>query len=483
MLKCRNDADMYSQLDNLVFVDVPKIISYDKVRMFMGLGYEFKHQNKEIHKKWERIAELNSFFDFMFQTEKFMSEMGAIPLTINKNMLGEPLLNVANPYFSNAIECCFSTSDFGVITSEIVVDNQMCLLREAYDTEKVVRTIWSGEQAVTKRQLNMYEYVAKLPKEKQIEMGEYDKEHNAYIFRHNLGFCPLVIMKNQPFRQFMVNLGDNFYFRSPYITANNYNSTGWSYSAIQDTAKCSGLIVQLQNFYTQMNKMGLLDKPRIVIGGLNQITANKLRQNKELLKSYLKDIMINTGNSGGDVKVVAPTNTLNYYYECITNTWKDIYRACGLSYTTQTSVQKTATESNSSYEQSLQEINFERTYHTMQWIVVLKRLFKMMGIDLGDSSQWSFQVKRNMVIDEASKLDSLIKQVQLGTKTPVQTIATLEGIDEDNANHIWEENKQWFEKNDFPIAMKEGSGVSGVKGASLPTSEEKGGRPEQDKGE
>ena len=47
MLRCRNDSDMLAQLDNVVFVDAPKIISYEKARMEMGNGYEFKHKKKK----------------------------------------------------------------------------------------------------------------------------------------------------------------------------------------------------------------------------------------------------------------------------------------------------------------------------------------------------------------------------------------------------------------------------------------------------
>lgn len=472
---------LFNELDNLAFVDVPKIISYKKARMYLGRGIEFKHNDKSIHEIWHRITELNDFENFMFICCRLMSEIGSCIVTINKNELGEPLLNVANPYFSPGIEQSFGTSDFAVVVETILIDNNTYLVRNAYDREKVVRTLWNP---TTQTQMNLFEYVAKLPKDKQIVWGEFDKKTQSYTYYHNLGIVPAIVMTNKPFKGYFPMFGSNVYYQSPFSTTLYQNNTGYDYQSVKDTANCGGLIVQLQNIYTQMNKLMILDKPRIILSNVNQTTANQLRRDNQMIESYLSELIIKAGNTGPNVEIMAPSNSLDYYQNAIVSTWIDIFKACGMSFITQSGTQKTAQESVSAFQDSVEEINYMRNYWTKQWIRVIKAMFKICGIELGNAETWSFQVKKNIITDEASMSDRLIKQIQIGATTIPEYISIMEGIDEDNAEQLWDEHKEWFKKNDYPIAAKDGGqGVAGVKSASLPTSEEKGGRPVNDKQE
>jgi hypothetical protein len=52
-------------------------------------------------------------------------------------------------------------------------------------------------------------------------------------------------------------------------------------------------------------------------------------------------------------------------------------------------------------------------------------------------------------------------------------ISDLEGVSDQQADKIWQYNKQWFKENDIPIAIQQSGMVSGVNGASMP----QGGRP------
>lgn len=481
MLRPINTKSLFNQLDYLRFVDVPKILAYKKTRIYMGRGLEFKHENQEIHKKWHRFVELNDFEQFMFNACELMSEMGSVAVSINKNQLGEPLINLANPYYSQGIETSYGTTDFAVLIETTQVDNNLYIIRSAYDKEKVIRTLWNAN---TKEQMNLFGYVSKLPKEKQLDWGTYDEETNSYVYYHNLGIVPCVILVNKPFRLYFPNFGSNIYYQSPFTTTVNYETTGYGYDSVKDTALCSGLIEQLQNLYTQMNKLVILDKPRIILSGVNQTTAQQLRRDNKALASYLDEVIIKANTTGPNVDIAAPTNTLDYYQNAIVSTWIDIFKASGLSFLTQSGTQKTAQESVNSFQDSVEELNYMRNFWTNQWIKVIKCAMKVFGVELGEKEKWSFQVKKNIITDEASLADRLIKQIQVGTTTPVQYISIMEGVDEDNAEQIWKENSKWFKENDFPIAMKDGGGaVSGVKGASLPTSKEKGGAPEKGKGE
>ena len=86
-----------------------------------------------------------------------------------------------------------------VIIESTYIDNSLHLIRSVYDTEKIVRTVWSDR---TRAQINMYEFVSKLPSDKQLDYGAYDQEHNAYVLYHNMGVVPCELLLNKPYKQF-----------------------------------------------------------------------------------------------------------------------------------------------------------------------------------------------------------------------------------------------------------------------------------------
>ena len=469
----RRNTSLFEALDTMEFVDVPKVISNYKTRLYMGRGIEFKHNNPKIHEYWHHIEQLNNFTEFMFIVSRMISENGGAIVSISRNINGDPLVNVANPYYASGVETSYCSSDMAVIIESTYIDNSLHLIRSVYDTEKIVRTVWSDR---TRAQINMYEFVSKLPSDKQLDYGTYDQEHNAYVLYHNMGVVPCELLLNKPYKQFFPMYSTSVYYQSPYKYGQNDKM--YNYSGVSDTANCKGLILQLQNVYTQMNKLIVLDKPRIAVSNVNEATWNQMKK-EGASQAFFNDLVFRVGgssgiNNGATMSVMSPTNSLDHYQNQIVATWIDIFKACGLSYQTQSGTQKTAQESTNSFSGSVEELNYLRIFLTRQWMRVIVKMFKIAGIELGDSESWSFQVKKNIITDEANKLDNLIKELQIGTKTPVDIISIIEGIDHDNAEQVYKSNSDWFKANDYPIATKDqGKGVSGVKGPDV----QQGGRP------
>ena len=467
-----DSKSLLKALDNLKFVNVPRIISNYKTRLYMGRGIEFKHNNPELHEYWHKIEQLNNFAEFMFIVNRMVSECGGAIVSISRNINGDPLVNVANPYYAQGVEQSYCSSDIAVIIESTFIDNSLHLIRSVYDNEKIVRTLWSDRG---KDQVNIFEFVSRLPKEKQLDFGTYDKKHNAYVLYHNMGVVPCELILNKPFKQFFPMFFSNIYYQSPFKVN---SSVDYSYASMCDTANCEGLILQLQNIYTQLNKLIILDKPRITVSNVNQATWNEIQRESQG-DAFFNDLVFRVGgtgglNSGASINVMSPTNSLDHYQNQIVSTWIDIFKCCGLSYQTQSGTQKTAQESTNSFSGSVEELNYLRTFLTRQWIKVIQKMFLIANKDLGDSKEWSFQTKKNIITDESNKLDNLIKELQIGTKTPIDIISIVEGLDYDNAKQVYEVNNQWFKDNDYPIAVKDpAKGVSGVKGSNV----DKGGRP------
>lgn len=483
---CRipKQEDLFDLSDKIWYVDIPKEIADKKATMYCGLGFEFKHEDEKMHEIWHNFVKRNNFEDFTYLVERQESEMGAVFITLDK-VKGEDmcLLNICQPYFANGIAESYCSPVAASVTQNILIDNNMHLVKSFYDTKKVVRTAWND---TTKQQVNIQEFKTKLPKEWKIDWGTYDEKTNSYVFYHNFGFVPVKVMKNKPFKYYYPAIMPTSYWQSPFTTTWNYQSTGWTYESVKDTAKCTGLILQLNNLYTQKWKLALLDKPRVILNGISQGLSNSLMERKQqsYASNFFSDLIVNAGYGGANgagLQIMTPTNNLSNYDDAIENLRYDIYKMSGLSYQRQTANQKTATESFANFQESLETLNFMRNYHTNQWVDVIEMAFKIMGKELGDREKWSFQFNRNIVIDEGTQLDNLIKEVANKTKTPVDIIAIRNGIDHDNAELIWEKNKKFFKENE-QFLMQQSGNMQGTNGGATGQPNVAGRKPEQ-KGE
>lgn len=479
--KIPKQEDLFDLSDKLWYVDIPKEIADKKATMYCGLGFELKHKENSIHELWHEFVKRNNFRDYTYLVERQMGEMGAVFITLNKakneNMC---LLNICQPYFANGIAESYCSPVAAVVVENILIDNNMHLIKSQYDTEKVVRTVWN---AGTKGQVSIQDFVTKLPKEWELDWGTYDKEHDAFVKYHNLGFVPVKVMKNKPFKYYYPAIMPTSYWQSPFTTTWNYQSTGWTYESVKDTAKCTGLILQLNNLYTQKWKLALLDKPRVILNGISQGLSNSLLENKKqgYASNFFSDLIVNAGFGGANgagLNIMTPTNNLSNYDDAIENLRYDIYKSSGLSYQRQTANQKTSTESYTNFQESLETLNFMRSYHTGQWEEVIEMAFKIMGKDLGDKNSWSFQFNRNIVIDEAAQIDNLIKEINQKSKTPIDMIAIRNGIDEDNAELIFEKNMKFYEKYGEKLAKLASIGnMQGTNGGYTGKPNEAGAKP------
>ena len=67
----------------------------------------------------------------------------------------------------------------------------------------------------------MYEFVSKLPSDKQLDYGAYDQEHNAYVLYHNMGVVPCELLLNKPYKQFFPMYSTSIYYQNPYKDGQN----------------------------------------------------------------------------------------------------------------------------------------------------------------------------------------------------------------------------------------------------------------------
>lgn len=482
-----NQRRLYEISEELRYVDIIDDIALKHATIYMGNGIEFKSKDPKIHEQWHKMLKRNKLDDVMFFVEKLLSRNGAVFLTINRNAKNEAMLNITNIWFPQFANKCFATSTQAVIYEQFNIDNQIRIMRSYYDTEKVERYIVDKNE---NRISNLQEFKSKLPEEYQIQLGDYDPNKRAFVYYHNCGFVPVQVMVNEPLPStFFPILFAPTAFQSPFETERLEKFGNWDYSSLKDTARCKGLIEVLQVLRSLQVQNAIIDKTRAIAYGITESEKDRndrnddswLLSNTILNAGYGKTFGGVGGVSGSAIEVLRPANNLLTYDDAINNVQREIYNKSGLSFLLHTANQKTAEETASQHAETLLSLYRRQTWHTKQWVEVIEKMFMMENVKLKDGD-WSFQAKKNNIIDEAYKIDNIIKKIQAGADTPVNLIAVDRNVDEDMAQQIWEENKKWFDKNDYQIQMKDGKGANWVNTKPPLSKEEKGGRKPNDQG-
>ena len=114
-----------------------------------------------------------------------------------------------------------------------------------------------------------------------------------------------------------------------------------------------------------------------------------------------------------------------------------------------------------------------RDFQTQQWREFIYKLFKVWEHDLGDDDNWTFQVHKNIITDEASFLNSIILKVNNGFMTKQEGIAQLEGISMSDAKNKLDAIMK--ERKECPELFAGMNGDFNLEQAQLPGSESSGG--------
>ena len=394
-----------NSLDNVEIVDVPEIVALRKAKLFLGGGIDFYHKDEEIYKKWLQFYNNTDFFNFIFDRVRHISKFGGCIIGVEPTESGIPVFTISEPWTINSIASSYGTIDLVVFHNKIKIDNIFYLLKTSYDKEFIRRELYQYD--AQDRKINMWDVISKLPKEKQVLWGEYDKIKGVYIYRHGLGMVPFVVLTNLPYLQHWTTL-----------MGESYTKSKIGFASKADTANCRKLCDELQEVYRQMFKTAIIDKPRIVISNASQYAQNELRKNKNSRELGLQDI-IYTANAPQSAQVriatLNMTNSLEKYVDLEQAIWSQIFENAGLDYLIKSGTNKTTVESFLSLQRTSETINLLRNYLTPKIKQLVKIAFKLMGIDLEkDNSNWKFDIRSNIPVDMGTLRQNLSIDLQNG---------------------------------------------------------------------
>jgi hypothetical protein len=136
------------------------------------------------------------------------------------------------------------------------------------------------------------------------------------------------------------------------------------------------------------------------------------------------------------MKVQQVENQLNDYINASRNLMDLLAEYSGYSVKTNSSAQKTSTESTTQFSNSLETTNFKRRYIGDQVKDLIQMTFHLLGIDLTKDETFRFEFNKNIALDQAQIRDNYIKEIQVGVSTPIEMISDLKGVSDQQADDI-----------------------------------------------
>ena len=456
------------QKRNVQYVNVPKIIAQYKTKMYMGGGIEFQHKDKKIYEAYKQFEKSNNLYNFIFERTMGISATGGTIIGVLPSESGEPILTYADPYFNNAIECSYATNDVAVFKSKIKLDNQMEILEIFMDKEKIKYTMWSA--GANTKDIRLFNYVSKLPKEKQAKFGTWSKEEGCYIYEHNLGVVPFVVIPNVPFIQ-----------KWPLL---NVNTTNWGFAGLSDTAHSEALVKQLQYAYQQVDKVLPLDRPRILISNASQYMQNAAAKKDAMTQKLLEDDVIMFANAPATAQVkmqtLGMTNDLDKYSNFIQSCWSQIYRNAGLDYPLENGTNKTSAEVYLMFYNTISTIKTMNHNITPYWEQIIAIAMKYKGYDLLKSHEdWYFNIINNLPTDMSSLRQDLAIDFSLGIIDQADIYRRLYDVDRKTAEYKVQSVKEFNKKMGIDPTQIQVSGVSYPKSGVSSANSKNAGRPDE----
>ena len=445
------------------YINIPNIVAHHKVKMYMGGGIEFRHKNKEINEFIRKFMKNNNFYNFMYSCMLDVSRNGGTIIGVEPTEGDIPVVVKADPFFANALEGSYATNDMVVIRTKLKIDNFMVILETCYDKETIRRRIHSGDNE--KDKLRLYNYVSKLPEEKRVKYGEWDHKNACYVYKHNLGMLPFVVIPNVPFVQQwpMFNAVSNF--KIGYGLTNN--DFIHSFSSLADTANCEGLCRQLQTVFNQTNKVSTIDQPRIVISNASQYLQNQAAKNN-ITKKIMDDPVFFTANAPINaqtrIATLPMTNSLEQYDRFIQSLYVQIFRHAGIDWVIQSGTNKTSSENDLTFYNTISTIQEMKNTITPYWKQIFIIACKIKGWDIEkELNKWIFVVRDNLPTDRSSLRQNLSIDLQNGAIDIADYKQEIDKCNRDEAEFKIERAKEFNKKMGFDPQQQNVSGVSYAK--------------------
>ncbi|MGL5204730.1 MAG: phage portal protein, partial [Metamycoplasmataceae bacterium] len=371
-------------------VNMRNILAKKFSNSIWGQGFIFDTDNEKIKKAFNSIDRTNDLLTLFSFVEREISVNGRSILVIDKTKDGKFVINLANPHFFSGIGMAIVTPELAVFYQRFVIGQSNYIVKSTYDKVKCVNELYGGEG----QELIVLDATAKLA-----EIGLVP------VWHHNLGFVPVVQITNIPIRQYQFN---NEQFQE---------LADWYYAQNFETQMFDAFINLQKEIWYLHSRIGVENAPQDFIQKL-KASMNSIGGSLSMdYQSLFDDVLIET-EMGAKITFMPGQGDFSKYADLMNSTMDMYFKFASTSrFSEGGGAQKTVAETGNARSDLIESINQKMLLRERSYTTLLRQLFcamSVMGWD--DDDDFTFKINGNLVEDMTTKIDNLIKEVQIGAK-------------------------------------------------------------------
>lgn len=394
--------------------------------LLLGQGYsvDILRNNKKdelLEKTWKKIERFNKFPQLLERNEYDLSFWGFKILTIDKTATDEILIMENDPTYFSKVSTIQQISDISAIVyKRLYLDQFQWVVKELWDTEKVVRTWYLDNKEVTLEALTV-----EIPEQLKLNKVDY----------HNLGILPI---------QMFLNKNRNIRLLREYYE-------------LSDTFTARQQIKALNLYANQQVKEALLNITK-VFGNFEATTLQKIKKKKMAsnegveaaeLNLLLSELLIEIkqrgdATSGKLVEILQGNPAFDKYIMAKEDALRHIWRAAG--YTYNVAGEQTNSNAETLYANAFDIRTTKKKKTTRQSdyadliakVLVVAGKLKWEDYINGDV-QVIFNIKENAVQTPNQIIDAELKLVETGLKSKPRALMKIEQLPNIDQAEEWVE--------------------------------------------
>lgn len=383
----------------------PQLIARYEASALTCNGYIFNTKNDKL-RDWFYKFEKHNKLKFLLYSIVYNNSLNGRSI-IGLEKTGENVSCVIHYYLSTAeiSSDCVGTPRVAKLLIPANFDNKNYKIDRIYTEDKVISKVYDEKSA------------------KEVECGGsfYKLSDDCIIqkeYIHNLGFIPMTIFYNLPYRQTQYN-PQNILIRLKGETDTSYTNTLFKFFFQNDGAYVEPLCEKINEAYQSLFDELIKSETMLVISGGNK--RNIFDENAEMINESKREafrksgFLMNIDDRNVKVDIKNNTNKLNEIYALLESLIEDYFNKCGLSLPKPSGGNnKHTAEIKTLMLQTLETHKTKRECLEMCAMEMIWKAAVMSGFSEEEASEFTFQLVEGSLTSELERAQALQLKLQNG---------------------------------------------------------------------
>lgn len=403
------------------------IIARYEATSLLANGFSFKTNNEKLNEWFKEFCKFNRFEDFLYSVIENNSLNGRSLVGLER--LGDNVGLLQHYYITTADISCDCVGEPQIVKLDIPVkiDINNYRIERIYTPDKIYSRCYNQETGS--------ELISSAGKYKLSNSLIVQKEYS-----HNLGFCPIIICNNLPFKTEYYN-PQNVAIRLNSAIDTSYTHQLYKFYFQNDSAYATEICNKINEVYENLFDEVITSQTCIITSGGN---TNILDSQTNLINEKRREAYKKSGYvfniNGRDIKtdIKNNPNKLNEIYTLIESLVENYFNLCGLSFPKTTGGNnKHSTEIKTLLLRTLETHNLKRRTINRFVEEIIWKSALMSGKFSNEEIDFTFKLNEpNDLSSELERIQTLSMGIQSGIISRLDAIKDFNNLNDKEAEEV-----------------------------------------------